>query len=81
MTVFLNNNFHFVEKSTDARIFVGGHYLVREANTFEDNVQGKISEHIFMPNGGLLCLLFFKYSFETQAVLKIREHFSRTLID
>ena len=48
-----------------ARIFVRGHYLFREANSFlrakleencelggTDNVQGQISEHIFTPNGG-----------------------------
>ena len=47
-----------------ARIFVRGHYLFREANSFPrakleencelrgtDNVQGQISEHIFAPNG------------------------------
>ena len=46
-----------------ARIFVRGHYLFREANSFPrakleencelrgtDNVQGQISEHIFAPN-------------------------------
>ena len=48
-----------------ARMFVRGHYLFREANSFPraqleencelrgtDNVQGQISEHIFAPNGG-----------------------------
>ena len=47
----------------DARIFVRGHYLFREANSFPrakleencelrgtDNVQEQISEHIFAPN-------------------------------
>ena len=48
-----------------AWIFVGGHNLFLEASSFAraqleencvlrrtDNVQGQISEHIFMPNGG-----------------------------
>ena len=51
-------------------IFVRGHYLFREANTFPrakleencelrgtDNVQGQISGHIFAPNGGY-CLYY-----------------------
>ena len=53
-----------------ARIFVRGHYLFREANSFPrvkleengelretDNVQGQISEHIFAPNEGY-CLYY-----------------------
>ena len=53
-----------------ARIFVHGHYLFREANSFlrakleencefrgTDNVQGQISEHIFAAKLRLLCLL------------------------
>ena len=53
-----------------ARIFVRGHYLFREANSFPrakleencelrgtDNVQGQISKHIFAPNGGY-CLYY-----------------------
>ena len=53
-----------------ARIFVRGHYLFREANSFPrakleencelrgtDNVQGQISEHIFAPNGDY-CLYY-----------------------
>ena len=60
---YINNNFHLARKS--AQIFVRGHYLFREANSFRerssrknvsfeetDNVQGQISEHIFAPNGG-----------------------------
>ena len=62
-----------------ARIFVRGHYLFREANSFPrakleencelrgtDNVQGQISEHIFKAKLRLLCLLSFKY-FSQQA--------------
>ena len=57
-----------------AQIFVRGHYLFREANSFPrakleencelqgaDNVQGQISEHIFKVKWRLLCLLAFKY--------------------
>ena len=53
-----------------ARIFVPGHYLFQEVNSFRrakleencelrgtDNVQGKISEHIFAAKLRLLCLL------------------------
>ena len=53
-----------------ARIFVRGHYLFPEANSFPraklkencelrgtDNVQGQISEHIFAAKFRLLCLL------------------------
>ena len=53
-----------------ARIFVRGHYLFREANSFPrakleencelrgtDNVQGQISEHIFAAKLRLLSLL------------------------
>ena len=60
---YINNSLHLVRKYT--RLFVRGHYLFREANSFPraqpeencelrgtDNVQGLISEHIFAPNGG-----------------------------
>ena len=53
-----------------ARIFVRGHYLFREANSFPrakveencelretENVQGQISEYIFAPIGGY-CLYY-----------------------
>ena len=53
-----------------AGIFVLGHYLFREANSFQraklkencelrrtDNVQGQISEHIFAAKLKPLCLL------------------------
>ena len=60
---YINNNRHLARKY--ARKFVRGHYLFREANSFPrakleencklrgtDNVQGKISEHIFALRGG-----------------------------
>ena len=60
---YINNSLHLARKY--ARIFVRGHYLFREANSFPrakleencelqgtDNVQGQISEHIFASNGG-----------------------------
>ena len=53
-----------------ARIFIRGHYLFREANSFPrakleencelrgtGNVQGQISEHVFAAKLRLLCLL------------------------
>ena len=65
---YINNSRHLARKY--ARIFVRGHYLFREANSFpraklEENcelpgtdiVQGQISEHIFAPNGGY-CLYY-----------------------
>ena len=65
---YINNSLHMARKY--ARIFVRGHYLFREANSFPtakleenrelrgtDNVQGQISEHIFAPNGGY-CLYY-----------------------
>ena len=63
LIVYINNSLHLARKY--ARIFVRGHYLFREANSFPrakleencelrgtDNVQGQISEHIFAPDGG-----------------------------
>ena len=60
---YKNKSRHLAQKY--ARIFVHGHYLFREANSFPraklgrncelrgtDNVQGQISEHIFASNGG-----------------------------
>ena len=65
---YINNSLHLARKY--ARIFVLGHYLFREANSFPrakleencelrgtDNVQGQISEHIFAPNGDY-CLYY-----------------------
>ena len=65
---YINNIRHLARKY--ARIFVRGHYLFREANSFPsamleencelrgtDNVQGQISEHIFAPNGDY-CLYY-----------------------
>ena len=59
---YINNSRHLAREY--ARIFVRGHYLFGEANSFPrakleencelrgtDNVQGQISEHIFAPNG------------------------------
>ena len=63
LAIYANNSRHLARKY--ARIFVRGHYLFREANSFPrakleencelrgtDNVQGQIPEHIFAPNGG-----------------------------
>ena len=66
--LYINNSLHLALKY--ARIFVRGHYLFREANSFPrgkleencelrgtDNVQGQISEHIFAAKLRLMCLL------------------------
>ena len=80
---YTNNSRHLARKY--ARIFVRGHYLFREANSFlrakfeencelrgTDNVQGQISEHIFAPNGGYcVCLQIF---FATRVAVKIGEY-------
>ena len=71
---YINNSLHLARKYT--RIFVRGHYLFREANSFPrakleencelrgtDNVQGQKSVHIFEAKWMLLCLLSFKYFF------------------
>ena len=84
--VYINNSRHLARKY--ALIFVRGHYLFREANSFPrakleescelrgtDNVQGQISEHIFAPNGDY-CLFILQIFFATRAVLKIRGIFS-----
>ena len=60
---YINNSLYLARKY--ALIFVRGHYLSQEANSFlgakleencelqgTENVQGQISEHIFAPNGG-----------------------------
>ena len=79
-----NNGLHLVRKYV--RIFVCGHYLFRETNSFPraqleencelrgtDNVQGQISVHIFEAKWMLLCLLSFKYFFK-------RPHFGRPFL-
>ena len=65
---YIKNSRHLARKY--AQIFVRGHYLFREANSFPRakleencelrgtyNVQGQISAHIFSPNGGY-CLYY-----------------------
>ena len=65
---YINNSRHLARNY--ARIFVRGHSLFREANSFPrakleencelrgtDDVQGQISEHISAPNGGY-CLYY-----------------------
>ena len=69
---YINNSLHLARKY--ARIFVRGHYLFRESNSFPrakleencelrgtDNVQGQISEHIFKAKLRLLCLLSIRF--------------------
>ena len=69
---YINNSLHLARKY--AQIFVRGHYLFREANSFPraeleencelpgaDNVQGQISGHIFKVEWRPLWLLSFKY--------------------
>ena len=66
--VYINNSRHLARKYP--RIFVRGHYLFREANSFPrakleencelrrtENGERQISEHIFAPNGGY-CLYY-----------------------
>ena len=69
----LSNSRHLARKY--ARIFVRGHYLFRETNSFPRayNVQLQISEHLFAPNG-VYCLYYLSNLFATRAVLKIGEY-------
>ena len=70
---YINNSLHLARKY--APIFVRGHCLFRDANSFPraklegncelrgtDNLQGQISEHIFAAKLRLLCLLSIGYS-------------------
>ena len=79
------NNSHYLARKY-ARIFVRGHYLFQEANSFPrakleqncelrgtGNVQGQISVHIFEAKWRLLCSLSFKYFFT-------RPHFGRPFL-
>ena len=81
---YINNSRHLARKY--ARIFVRGHYLFREANSFPrakleencelrgtDNVQGQISEHIFAPNGGY-CLYYPSNLFRNARDFQIGEY-------
>ena len=78
-TEYINNSRHLARKY--AGIFVRGHYLFREANSFPrakvegncelrgtDNVQGQISVRAYLrPKWRLLSLLYFKsFSERTQ---------------
>ena len=78
--VYINNSRHLARKY--ARIFVRGHYLFREANSFPrakleencelrgtDNVQGQISEHM-----EAIVFIILQIFFATCAVLKIGEY-------
>ena len=84
--VYINNSRHLARKY--ARIFVRGHYLFREANSFPrakleenwelrgtDNVQGQISEHIFAPcQMATIVFIILQIFFATRADLKIGEY-------
>ena len=74
---YINNSLHLARKY--ARIFVCGHYLFREANSFPrakleencelrgtDNVQGQISVHILKTNGDY-CVYYLSNIFRTVA--------------
>ena len=80
-TNYINNSLHLARKY--ASIFVRGHYLFLEENSFPraqleencelrgtDNVQGQISWHIFMPNG-VHCVIILQLFFATCMVLKL----------
>ena len=76
----INNSRHLAGKY--ARIFVRGHYLFWEANSFPrancelrgtDNVQGQISEHI-SPQMATIVSIILQIFFATRAVLKIGEY-------
>ena len=81
---YINNSHHLGRKY--ARIFVLGHNLFREANSFPrakleenselrgtDNVQEQISEHIY-PQMATIVFIILEIFFATRAVFKIREY-------
>ena len=81
--IYINNSLHLARKYT--QIFVRGHYLFREANSFPrakleencelrgtDNVQGQIFEHIFAAKLRLLCLLFVDFNGYRSSSCQIR---------
>ena len=82
--IYINNSRHLARKYT--QIFVRGHYLFREANSFPrakleencelrgtDNVQGQMSEHIFTPNGDY-CLYYPSNLFRNARSFEIGEY-------
>ena len=82
--IYINNSRHLAQKYS--RIFVRGHYLFREANSFPrakleencelrgtDNVQGQISEHIFAPNDDY-CLYYPSNLFCNARSFEIEEY-------
>ena len=84
ISIITYNSRHLARKY--ARIFVRGHYLFREGNSFPrakleencelqgtDNVQGQISEHIFAPNGDY-CLYYPSNLFRNVRILKTGEY-------
>ena len=74
------DNRNFTQKY--ARIFVRGHNLFRGVKSLifresselwgTDNVQGRISEHMFAPNGGYY--VNYHFVFKTHSFLKFREY-------
>ena len=90
LMIYINNSFNLA-RNWYARIFVHGHYLFRVANSFPrakldkncelrgtDNVQGRISEHIFAPNGDC-CLYYPSYLFSSN-LFRIFPSFSRGIL-
>ena len=81
----MNNSRHLARKY--ARIFVRGHYLSREANSFPrakleenyelrgtDNVQGQKYPSIFSGQMATIVFVILEIFFATRAVLKIGEY-------
>ena len=72
---YINNDLYLERKY--AGMFVRGHYMFRETKSFprakleencEPGVQRQISQHVFVPNGAVLCVLSFKYFFATRVI-------------
>ena len=83
-SAYINNSLHLARKYR--RIFVRGHYLFREANSFPralmeencelcgtDNIQGQISEQIFsrQMEASATVFIILQIFFAARAVLKI----------
>ena len=79
------NNYHHLERNY-ARIFVRGHYLFREANSFRERSSRKTVSYeeqimskdkypsIFLPQMVAIVFIILQIVFATRSVLKIGEY-------
>ena len=80
-SIYINNRLHLGRKY--ARIFVRGHYLFREANSFEEQMMSFEEQmmpkdkypSIFSPQMEAIVVIMIQIFFATRAVSKIGEYF------